>query len=94
MTCLAIEVKGGRDWSIHNRIGEAEKSHQKAKQQGYLECWTIMGVASLDMEVARRESPTTNRFYRLYELVDSESEEAIEFKEHFRSIVGIGDSDR
>ena len=33
---IAIEVKGGRDFSnIHNRIGEAEKSHQKAKGKGY-----------------------------------------------------------
>lgn len=30
---VAIEVKGGQDYSnIHNRIGEAEKSHQKAKK--------------------------------------------------------------
>ncbi len=35
---LAIEVKGGLDFSnIHNRIGEAEKSHQKAKAAGYNE---------------------------------------------------------
>jgi hypothetical protein len=35
----AIEIKGGRDYSnIHNRIGEAEKSHQKAEKQGYVEC--------------------------------------------------------
>ena len=32
---VAIEVKGGRDFSnIHNRVGEAEKSHQKAKKSG------------------------------------------------------------
>src|SRR4051812_16642998 len=29
---VAIEVNGGRDLSnIHNRVGEAEKSHQKAR---------------------------------------------------------------
>lgn len=38
---IAIEVKAGSDFSnIHNRIGEAEKSHQKAKAVGFVECWT------------------------------------------------------
>ncbi len=33
---LSVEIKGGTDFSnIHNRIGEAEKSHQKAKMDGY-----------------------------------------------------------
>ena len=33
---LAIEVKGGTDVSnIHNRLGEAEKSHQKARSEGF-----------------------------------------------------------
>jgi hypothetical protein len=42
---IAIEVKGGTDFSnIHNRIGEAEKSHQKAKAEGYVECWTVVSV--------------------------------------------------
>ena len=32
---IAIEVKGGKDFSnIHNRVGEAEKSHQKARARG------------------------------------------------------------
>jgi hypothetical protein len=32
---VAVEIKGGKDYSnIHNRIGEAEKSHQKAKKEG------------------------------------------------------------
>jgi hypothetical protein len=53
---VAIEIKGGRDYSnIHNRIGEAEKSHQKARQDGYVECWTMVGVMDLNMEVAQRE---------------------------------------
>jgi hypothetical protein len=35
---VAVEIKGGQDCSnIHNRIGEAEKSHQKAKKNGYVE---------------------------------------------------------
>jgi thiamine biosynthesis protein ThiC len=34
---VAIEVKAGSDFStIHNRIGEAEKSHRKAKISGHV----------------------------------------------------------
>jgi hypothetical protein len=33
---IAIEIKGGTDFSnIHNRLGEAEKSHQKARKKGH-----------------------------------------------------------
>ena len=50
---VAIEIKGGRDSSnVHNRIGEAEKSHQKARKDGYVECWTIVGVRDLDLSLA------------------------------------------
>jgi len=87
---VAIEIKGGRDYSnIHNRIGEAEKSHQKAKSEGYVECWTMVGVAQLDMDLARRESPTTDRFYHIDQIVDSSSEEAGDFRENLLSRIGI-----
>ena len=63
---IAIEVKGGADKSnIWNRLGEAEKSHQSAKQRGFVEFWTIYNVPSLDLAKAREKSPTTNRFYSL-----------------------------
>ncbi len=63
---VAIEIKGGRDVSnVHNRIGEAEKSHQKARKEGFTECWTIIGVAKLDSSTARKESPSTDRFFHL-----------------------------
>src|SRR4029077_313824 len=52
---IAIEVKAGEDFSnIHNRIGEAEKSHQKAKGRGYVECWTVGNVDRVDMAMGRR----------------------------------------
>jgi hypothetical protein len=86
---VAIEVKGGADISnIHNRIGEAEKSHQKAKSRGFLKFWTILG-ANVDLHMARRESPTTTRFYRLSQLGDVSYEEYRSFREHLQSIVGI-----
>ena len=87
---VAIEIKGGRDYSnIHNRIGEAEKSHQKARKAGYVECWTMVGIADLDMELARRESPTTDRFYHIDRITDEQSAEFDDFRENLLSRVGM-----
>jgi hypothetical protein len=87
---IAIEVKGGTDFSnIHNRIGEAEKSHQKAKATGYVECWTVVNVNRIDMSMARRESPTTNRFYRMSELLDNASVDYDDFRNRIISLTGI-----
>ena len=87
---VAIEVKGGQDYSnIHNRIGEAEKSHQKARIDGYVECWTVVNVDRVDMVMARSESPTTNRFYRISQLTNDASEEYQDFALQIASIVGI-----
>lgn len=87
---IAIEVKGGTDFSnIHNRMGEAEKSHQKARQAGYVECWTIVNVNRMDEAKARRESPSTNRFFRLSEIVQSGSSEYADFKNRVVALTGI-----
>lgn len=87
---IAIEVKSGTDFSnIHNRLGEAEKSHQKARQVGFVECWTIINVDSIDLEVARRESPSTNRFYRISEIKKGTGEEFLDFRSRIISLVGI-----
>ena len=87
---VAIEIKGGRDCSnVHNRIGEAEKSHQKARKDGYVECWAIVEVRDLDLALARRESPTTDRFYHLERIVDETSGEFEDFRENLLSRVGI-----
>lgn len=87
---VAIEVKGGQDYSnIHNRIGEAEKSHQKAKKNGYIECWTVVNVDRVDMAMAHKESPTTNKFYRISALSDTTSSEYKDFSLQVLSIVGI-----
>lgn len=89
---VAIEIKGGRDYSnIHNRIGEAEKSHQKARKEGFVECWTIVGISDLNTELAKKESPSTDRFYHLDRLVDLTSEEFEDFRENLLSRVGISD---
>ena len=86
----AIEIKGGTDASnVHNRMGEAEKSHQKARNAGFTECWTIVNVDSLDLEMARRESPSTDRFYLLSLLISKDSQECQEFRSRLASIAGI-----
>jgi len=87
---IAIEVKGGSDFSnIHNRIGEAEKSHQKARSLGYNECWTVVNVDRIDIAMAARESPTTNRFYRLSTIVKGEGPDYEDFRDRIISLTGI-----
>ncbi len=87
---VAIEVKGGRDHSnIHNRIGEAEKSHQKAKSSGYVECWTIVNVEKIDMAMAKKESPTTNRFYRVSDLIYTTGDNYQDFRDRIIHLTGI-----
>lgn len=87
---VAIEVKAGSDFSnIHNRIGEAEKSHQKAKGNGFAECWTIVNVDNTDMAKLGRESPSTNRFYRISDLVADQGGEYQDFLDRLTSLTGI-----
>ena len=87
---IAIEVKGGRDFSnVHNRIGEAEKSHQKARANGYTECWTVVNVDRIDMKMAKRESPSTDRFYRISDLLASSGNEFAYFRDRVISLTGI-----
>jgi len=60
----AIEIKGGTDVSnAHNRAGEAEKSHQKAKKEGFRDYWTIISKADLNVEKLKSESPTSNSWF-------------------------------
>jgi hypothetical protein len=87
---IAIEVKAGEDFSnIHNRIGEAEKSHQKARGRGYVECWTVVNVDRIDLVMARAESPSTNRFFRLSAIRSSTGTEYAEFRNRILSLIGI-----
>jgi hypothetical protein len=87
---IAVEVKGGKDFSnIHNRIGEAEKSHQKARRKGYVECWTVVNVDNIDLKMAHHESPSTDRFYILSNLKDIKSSEYSDFFNRVISLTGI-----
>jgi hypothetical protein len=92
---IAIEVKSGTDFSnIHNRIGEAEKSHQKARRSGFTECWTVVNVEKINLALARRESPSTDRFYRLERLLLRSGEEFSDFKNRVLSLTGVPSKSR
>jgi hypothetical protein len=87
---VAIEVKGGKDFSnVHNRIGEAEKSHQKARSEGYTECWTVVNVDRFDLGMAQRESPSTDRFYRLSDLLAGNGADFEDFRDRILALTGI-----
>lgn len=87
---IAIEVKAGEDSSnIHNRIGEAEKSHQKAKSRGYVECWTVVNVDKIDIAMAKAESPSTNKFFRLSAILSKTGAEYTDFRNRIVSLTGI-----
>lgn len=87
---IAIEVKGGTDFSnIHNRLGEAEKSHQKAKAEGFTEFWTVINVGGIEVAVWKQETPTTNELFYLEQIADVKSDEYIRFREYLISELGI-----
>ena len=71
-------------WGVGS--GEAEKSHQKARQRGFTECWTVVNVGRLDMVKAKGESPSTDRFYSLKALVDGQGEEYEDFRRRIISL--------
>ena len=86
---LAMEIKGGSDVSnVHNRIGEAEKSHQKARNKGFIEFWTIIR-ANVNEADARKESPTTTRFFDLGRILDRQSDGFGQFRSELAARLGI-----
>lgn len=87
---IAIEVKGGEDFSnVHNRIGEAEKSHQKARLAGYVECWTIVNVDRINIALSKKESPSTNQIFKLSDLASRKGDEYLNFQARIISLTGI-----
>lgn len=78
---VALEIKGGTDQSnAHNRAGEAEKSHQKAKKAGYAHCWTLITKKGLDMNKLHDESPTTEQWFDIAQVLAKEGEDWQKFR--------------
>lgn len=65
---VAIEIKGGLDASnAHNRAGEAEKSHQKVRNNAG-DFWTIISLKRITEEALREGSPTTRHWFDVTEV--------------------------
>lgn len=91
---VAIELKGGTDVSnIWNRLGEAEKSHSKARANGFNELWTVTRIdLNPDSELqkkAHRQSASTTRFFFLDRIADPTTPEALSFRQVLGSIMGV-----
>lgn len=87
---VAIEIKGGADVSnVHNRAGEAEKSHQKARSDGFRDFWTIISLRGVSVEKLHAESPTTNSWFDLAQVVGRDGEDWDEFRSRVVDEVGI-----
>lgn len=86
---IAIEIKGGEDASnAHNRAGEAEKSHIKARQQGYSHRWTIMVMRGLDRERLRQETPSSTELFEASEITMQNSHDWDRFRSKLSEIIG------
>ena len=86
----AIEIKGGTDRSnAHNRAGEAEKSHQKAKISGFPVFWTIIAKRGLDVGALRNESPTTNSWFDVAHILARDGEDWAAFVNELSGLIGI-----
>ena len=48
-------------------------------------------LTDLDIDLAKRESPTTDRFYHIDRVLDPESEEGKDFRENLLARAGIRD---
>ncbi len=87
---VAIEVKGGTDVSnAHNRAGEAEKSHLKAKKKGYRDFWTIISKHGLELAKLRQESQTTTEWFDVTTLLARKGEDWEAFRARLAGAVGI-----
>jgi hypothetical protein len=88
---VAIEVKGGTDVSnAHNRAGEAEKSHQKAKSRfGFPEFWTLISKQGLELLKLTRESPTTNHWFDVAEVLARKGKDWNDFRQRLAGVCGI-----
>lgn len=87
---VAIEIKGGADASnIHNRAGEAEKSHQKARAAGYRDFWTVISSPDVRLSSLRRESPTTNFWFDIGEILARQGKAWTSFCTRLAGQIGI-----
>lgn len=86
---VAIEIKGGADRSnAHNRAGEAEKSHQKVRSNAF-DFWTIISLSGMDMNILRRESPSTKQWFDLGQVLARNGPDWDRLSDHVLIAMGI-----
>lgn len=86
----AIEIKGGTDYSnVHNRAGEAEKSHRKAMRRHAQDFWTVISLARADRAELAAESPTTRQWFDVEEVMSASGPDWLKLVEYTRSAMGI-----
>jgi hypothetical protein len=87
---VAIEIKGGGDVSnAHNRAGEAEKSHQKARRQDFRDFWTLISKKGLDVRKLTNESPTTTSWFDVVQVLAREGPDWEQFRSRLHGEIGI-----
>lgn len=87
---VALEIKGGTDVSnVHNRAGEAEKSHQKARGKGFRDCWTIIGMKGVSIRALRAESATTASWFDAAQVIGQKGKDWDDFRNRIAQAVGI-----
>jgi hypothetical protein len=87
---VAIEVKGGTDISnAHNRAGEAEKSHSKAKHKGFRDFWTIISKTGVDLSKLKAESQTTTTWFDVAQLLARKGPDWDDFRDRLAGAIGI-----
>lgn len=87
---VAIEIKGGTDKSnAHNRAGEAEKSHIKAKAEGFRDFWTIIAKKGVDATRLEAGSPTTTSWFDVAQVLGRQGPDWDEFRSRMVEVVGI-----
>lgn len=86
---LALEIKGGADASNqYNRIGEAEKSHIKAKAEGYRDFWTVIRTNTLDA-TAKSQSPTTMAWFDVVQILSQDGPDWERFANEIAHVTGV-----
>ena len=87
---VAVEIKGGTDVSnVHNRAGEAEKSHTKAKRKGYRDFWTLISKTGVDIAKLEAESQTTTLWFNVAQVLARKGADWEEFRGRIAGEVGI-----
>jgi len=86
---VAIEIKGGADKSnAHNRVGEAEKSHQKVRNTAQ-DFWTVISLTGMDMDMLHRESPSTKQWFDLSQILERRGPDWQRLSDHLLIAMGI-----